>query len=155
MYFVSLDSDLCSTLMVSCQKGPTRHAYAWQIGPFWQDKLDFSHCYAVWNIITYWTTSSWHSTVSTTPLIARFMGPTWGPPGADRTQVGPMLAPWTLLSGSCTVTVLWNDVKSRPNSCISLKKEIDNSSSWRKQIICIIIFKDLEVAVIHTCKSIT
>ena len=27
------------------------------------------------------------------------MGPTWGPYGADRTQVGPMLAPWTLLSG--------------------------------------------------------
>ena len=31
-------------------------------------------------------------------LIARFMGPTWGPSGADRTQVGPMLASWTLLS---------------------------------------------------------
>ena len=29
-------------LMVSCQKGPTRHAYAWQIGPFWQDTLDTS-----------------------------------------------------------------------------------------------------------------
>ena len=29
-------------------------------------------------------------------LIARFMGPT---SRADRTQVGPMLAPWTLLSG--------------------------------------------------------
>ena len=27
------------------------------------------------------------------------MGPTWGPPGADRTQMGPMLAPWILLSG--------------------------------------------------------
>ena len=27
------------------------------------------------------------------------MGQTWGPSGADRTQVGPMLAPWTLLSG--------------------------------------------------------
>ena len=27
------------------------------------------------------------------------MEPTWGPSGADRTQVGPMLAPWTLLSG--------------------------------------------------------
>ena len=26
--------------MISCQKGPTRHAYAWQIGPFWQDTLD-------------------------------------------------------------------------------------------------------------------
>ena len=25
---------------VSCQKGPTRHAYAWQIGPMWQDALD-------------------------------------------------------------------------------------------------------------------
>ena len=33
-------------------------------------------------------------------LIAKFMGPTWGPSGADRTQVGPMLAPWTLLSGN-------------------------------------------------------
>ena len=31
-----------------------------------------------------------------TCLIARFMRPTWGPPGPDRT---PMLAPWTLLSG--------------------------------------------------------
>ena len=32
-------------------------------------------------------------------LIARFRGPTWGPSGIDRTQVGPMLAPWTLRSG--------------------------------------------------------
>ena len=31
-------------------------------------------------------------------LIARFMGPSWGPSGADRSQVGPMLALWTLLS---------------------------------------------------------
>ena len=35
-----------------------------------------------------------------TTLIARFVGSTWGPSGADRTQVGPMLAPWTLLSGN-------------------------------------------------------
>ena len=35
-------------------------------------------------------------------LRARSMEPTWGPPGAGRTQVGPMLATWTLLSGdSC------------------------------------------------------
>ena len=26
--------------MVSCQKGPIRHAYAWQIGPSWQETLD-------------------------------------------------------------------------------------------------------------------
>ena len=39
-------------------------------------------------------TDRWHKQ----SLIARFMGPAWGPSGADRTQVGPMLAPWTLLS---------------------------------------------------------
>ena len=39
--------------------------------------------------------------------IARFMGLTWGPPGADRTQVGPMLAPWTLLSGKACKTTNW------------------------------------------------
>ena len=35
-------------------------------------------------------------------LITRFMGPTWGPSWADRAQVGPLLAPWTLLSGNST-----------------------------------------------------
>ena len=39
-------------------------------------------------------------------LIARFMGPAWGPSGADRTQVDPMLAPWTLLSGNwCPISL--------------------------------------------------
>ena len=28
------------------------------------------------------------------------MGPTWGPPGSCQPQMGPMLAPWTLLSGT-------------------------------------------------------
>ena len=32
-------------------------------------------------------------------LIEGFMGPSWGPPGADRTQLRPMLALWTLISG--------------------------------------------------------
>ena len=27
-------------LMVSCQKGPTRNAYEWPIGPYWQDTFD-------------------------------------------------------------------------------------------------------------------
>ena len=31
--------------------------------------------------------------------IAKSMGPTWGSPGSCRPQLGPMLAPWTLLSG--------------------------------------------------------
>ena len=32
--------------------------------------------------------------------ITKLMGPTWGPPGSCRPQMGPMLAPWTLLSGN-------------------------------------------------------
>ena len=32
-------------------------------------------------------------------LITRFMGTTWDPHGGGRTQVDPMLAPWTLQSG--------------------------------------------------------
>ena len=36
-----------------------------------------------------------HRAYFITSLIARFMGPTWGPSGADRTQVGPIdLAIW-------------------------------------------------------------
>ena len=40
-----------------------------------------------------------------TSLAARFMGPIWGPSGADRTQMGPMLAPWTLRYGLEFMTV--------------------------------------------------
>ena len=39
------------------------------------------------------------SRMSKTSRIARFIGPTWGPSGADRSQVGRRWAPWTLLSG--------------------------------------------------------
>ena len=39
---------------------------------------------------------------------SRFRGPTWGPSGADRTQVGSMLAPWTLLSGSVKLAGYWS-----------------------------------------------
>ena len=46
-------------------------------------------------------------------LIARFMGPIWGPSGADRTQVSPMLAPWILLSG-CRCS---NSAKSSTAEC--------------------------------------
>ena len=37
---------------ISCQKGPTRHAYAWQIGPFWQDTLEMFHDNKVNSLIT-------------------------------------------------------------------------------------------------------
>ena len=39
---------ICGISMVSCQKGPTRHAYAWQIGPFCQDTLDIWYASVNW-----------------------------------------------------------------------------------------------------------
>ena len=39
------------------------------------------------------------------PQIAKFMGPTWGPPWSCRPQMGPMSAPWTLLWG--TLFSIW------------------------------------------------
>ena len=44
--------------------------------------------------------------------IARFLGPTRGPSGADRTQVGPILSPWALLSG-------WTHGRRMPGSMSS------------------------------------
>ena len=38
---------------------------------------------------------------------SRCTGPTWGPPGTCRPQVGPMLAPWNLLSGCVYPIFKW------------------------------------------------
>ena len=40
-----------------------------------------------------------HFVAFITSQIAKFMEPTWGPPGSCWPQMGPMLAPWTLLLG--------------------------------------------------------
>ena len=64
----------------------------------WACWIDITHHCSVWNLKkTARINTDFNLSKST--LIARFMGPTWGPSGADRAQVGPMLAPWTLLSG--------------------------------------------------------
>ena len=42
-----------------------------------------------------------------TTQIAKFMGPTWGPPGSCGPQMGPMLTPWSFLLGyiyECFIT---------------------------------------------------
>ena len=49
--------------------------------------------------------------------IARFMGPTWDPPGSCRPQVGPMLAPWTLLSGMFTELFVAHNVSDLTANC--------------------------------------
>ena len=58
----------------------------------WREPSDFGTSHP-------WWASTRLQRPAMTSLIVRFMGPTWGPSGADRTQVGPMLALWTLLSG--------------------------------------------------------
>ena len=42
--------------------------------------------------------TKWNCMISKVTQIARFTWPTWDPPGSCRPQVGPTLAPWTLLS---------------------------------------------------------
>ena len=65
-------------------------------------------------------------------LIARFMGPTWGPSGADRTQVGPMLAPWTSLSGGLALTIAWyNNNHVHYSGDILYLWAMDQNELWR------------------------
>ena len=44
------------------------------------------------------------------------MGPTWCPSGADMAQVGPMLAPWILLSGLCWSSTYIRYVDTSPHA---------------------------------------
>ena len=68
--------------------------------------------YQIWKYFNTWLNKKLHENVADnkTSLKAMFMGPTWGPPGAEGTQMGPMLAPWTLLSGlsSCIAINIFN-----------------------------------------------
>ena len=59
---------------------------------------------AVTPSLTHWSCRSIVLNHRYVSQIARFMGPIWGPPGSCRPQMGPMLAPWTLLSG---MSLLW------------------------------------------------
>ena len=83
-------------------------------GPLWTSSWPASmyYCWPAWRVSVagnwdshiYWyyipcLLHAWPCPGWKLTLIARFMWPTWGPPGADRTQVGPMWATWTLLSG--------------------------------------------------------
>ena len=55
------------------------------------------------------------------------MGPTWGPTGTDKTQVGPVLAPWTLLSGLLHLTRNhWYDYSAMPQTELISVTKRDN-----------------------------
>ena len=73
-------------------------------------------------------------------LIARFVGPTWGPSGPDRTQVGPMLAPWTLLSGDQNIiaqNIYIVKIINRYKQSLSRLKVFDiMQATWTSRRIC-------------------
>ena len=85
--------------------------------------------------------------IQLTPQIAKFMEPTWGPPGFCRPQMGPMLAPRTLLSGTlmpqlhlpyCGLLFLTNVYKCNVN----VLQNIHEPFSYRIHKISIIMNKD-------------
>ena len=79
-----------------------------------------------------------------TTHIARFMGPTRGRPGSCRPQVGPMLAPWTSLSGKflwyLRTPIACNLVKYPHinwflcSLCCQVRHYIIGSPPWNKQL---------------------
>ena len=114
---------------VSCQKGPTRHAYAWQIGPFWQDTLlfwclcDDGCCWHHCGLCLYHWIRDPDSKVH-----GANMGPIWGRQDPGGPHVGPItFAIWEMLentpiflfffSKSCTCT-FWT------KSCFTLNMAI-------------------------------
>ena len=80
------------------------------------------------------------------PLIARFMGPAWGPSGAARTQVWPMLAPWTLLSGTYC---FWSVCSERVNKKRALWAWFPYRSWGHITLMVIFTFLD------DLCKNVT
>ena len=79
--------------------------------------------------------TQWVCTWGVLSLIARFMGPTCDPSGADRTQVGPMLAPWTLLCGYLTCEIY---------TCMHLPEVILIADGHRRKLQCCVVV-DLDV----------
>ena len=82
----------------------------------WSDFWLFILFLSVWSLYGYsfLTLLMWKPS-----QIARFIGPTWGPPGSSRPQMGPMLTPWILLSAILLADselrrpVMWEDAVMR------------------------------------------
>ena len=92
------------------------------------------------NIISYW----FHGTIPLriiASLLAKFMGPAWGPPGTDRTQVGPVWATWKLLFGVTVMVMshrymeMWTRAEtSWDNSQYSENRFSSSIPWWRHQM---------------------
>ena len=113
--------------------------------------MTFSNTFLWMKMIVFWFNFHWSLFLLTMiSLIARFMGPTWGPSGVDRTQVGPMLATWTLLSGLALIQVMashWTGDKQLPDRVLIWSKTLHKIYSMQR--ILIHIKADLFVKCAH------
>ena len=128
-----------------------------RINPSWEIMVDphafsWNHNHAYNHVLwknTDATPSRWLLTIwlATLPavrmpsLITMFMGPTWGPTGADRTQVGPMLAPWTLLSGvpllaNCLSHTYASEHHFHMNKTSTSAASVRMDGVWIKILVC-------------------
>ena len=85
-------------LVVNCVQTENTHSLSCHLIRWIYQLLKWylkKNCHQAWIRIMLIGTGDGHRLLS----LAMLMGTTWGPSGADRIQVGPMLAPWTLLSG--------------------------------------------------------
>ena len=85
------------------------------------------------------------------PQIARFMGPIWGPPGP---QMGPMLTPWTLLSGPVNSWKYLSWRKSGAGSRVSLPVFI-NICIIRNVSVCLLMTTCLYLVPICLFRQVT
>ena len=92
------------------------------------------------------------------------MGPIWGPPGSCRPQMGPMLAPWTLLSGKWSLIFMYTPYMGgimEWYSSIHLPKMPGQSTFFNQQIYKFTmrpyhswVFLELQLCLIKCCASI-
>ena len=75
------------------------------------------------------------SSRNTLSQIARFMGLTWGPTRSWRPQMGPILAPRTLLSGYAIYIILSSPVASFANMVYCIRNWLQ-CSPWLKRCAC-------------------
>ena len=77
-----------------------------------------------------------------TTQIAKFMGPTWDPSGSCWLQMGPMLAPWTLLSGCISHKISLESLQILPTQAevrmYVAKKRESYTASFFPTVLCVI-----------------
>ena len=100
-------------------------------------------------------------------LRAKFVGPTWGPPGARRTQVGPMLAIWNLLPGklncnshsftcvhmtTCAYVHIWVHVRGCVLNCYMIFI-VDILSAYGYVATCFRLYISKCMNIFHICDN--